>query len=62
MDCLQKQSAAIATVLHPVPGLDGRDIPSLGLKHPRRELHRLLVEGIPVPLPRSLFGEVPSLH
>lgn len=57
MDRLQRTSSAVSTVLHHVPGLDGRDVPSLGLEQVRRDLRRLLVEGVPVPLPRTLYPD-----
>ena len=44
------------TLLPPVPGIDGRDVPSLDLSALKNEVQRVRERGIPAPLPRSLYG------
>jgi len=43
-------------LLRPVPGVDGRDVPSLNLSAVKSEAQRALERGVPAPLPRSLYG------
>jgi hypothetical protein len=47
-----------------VPGVDGRDVPSLDLSAVKSEAQRALERGIPAPLPRSLYAveEDPSIR
>jgi hypothetical protein len=42
-------------LLRPVPGVDGRDVPSLDLSAVKSEAQGARDRGIPVPLPRSIF-------
>ena len=43
-------------LLRPVPGVDGRDVPSVDLSALKNEAQRALERGIRPPLPRSLYG------
>jgi hypothetical protein len=43
-------------LLRPVPGVDGRDVPSLDLSAVKSEAQRVRERGVPVPLPRSVFA------
>ena len=43
-------------LLRPVPGVDGRDVPSLDLSAVKSEAQRVLDRGVPAPLPRSLYA------
>ena len=43
-------------LLRPVPGVDGRDIPSLDLSALKNEAERVRERGIEPPLPQSLYG------
>src|SRR5918997_6617293 len=45
-----------ANLLRPVPGVNGRDIPSLDLSALKNEVQRALERGIRPPLPQSLYG------
>ena len=44
------------TLLRPVPGIDGRDVPSLDLSALKNEVQLALERGIRPPLPQSLYG------
>lgn len=43
-------------LLRPVPGIDGRDVPSVNLSAVKAEAQRVLDPGVEPPLPRSLYG------
>ena len=43
-------------LLRAVPGIDGRDVPTLNLSAVKAEAQRALDRGIPAPLPRSLYA------
>jgi hypothetical protein len=43
-------------LLRPVPGIDGRDVPTLNLSAVKSEAQRALERGIEAPLPRSLYA------
>ena len=44
------------SLLRRVPGIDGRDVPSLDLTAVKSEVQRVRERGIEPPLPRSLYG------
>jgi hypothetical protein len=46
----------VVSILGPVPGMTGRDLPRPPFEGLRSELRRLHGEEIPAPLPRSLYG------
>ena len=51
---LHGEERRVTEFLRYVPGIDGRDLPRLRLDALRSEIDRVLAEGVPVPLPRSL--------